>query len=476
MNILFIASESHPFIKTGSLGDVIFSLSKELRKLGLDVRVMIPKYGDIPEFFKDKMACSNIFSVPVGWRNQYCGLEELKYEGAPFYFIDNEYYFKRAGIYGFYDEAERYAFFCRAVLESIKYLDFKPDIIHCHDWQTGMVSALWHAHYKSLPEYASLKTVFTIHDLKHQGVFPKEILWELLNLGEEYFNIDGVEFFGGVSFMKSGLSFSNVITTLSSTYADEIQTPFFGERLDDLFRKRRNDLYGIMNGIDYNTYDPKTDRAIFANYSAENYENKKLNKTKLQELLGLEVNGDIPMVAVVSELTRQKGMDLIAYILDDILSMDLQLVILGMGEQQYENIFSEYAEKYPHKLSVRLVEDDILARKIYAASDLCMKPSLFEPCGIGQIMGMRYGCLPIIRETGGLKDTVKPYNEFTGEGNGFSFTHYNAHDLLFTVKRATDLYNERSSWDSIVKSAMNQDYSWRSSAVKYKKLYQDLTL
>ncbi len=476
MNVLFIASEVHPFIKTGSLGDVTFSLSRELRKLGIDARVMIPKYGDIPTFFRDKMSCTNIFNVTVGWRNQYCGLEELRYEGAPFYFIDNEYYFKREGIYGFFDEAERYAFFCKAALESIRYLDFKPDIIHCHDWQTGMISVLLHAHYKELPEYKELKTVCTIHDLKHQGVFPKEILWELLNLGEEYFTLDRVEFFGGVSFLKGAINYSDVITTLSSAYAAEIQTPLFGESMDDLFRRRRNDLYGIVNGIDYASYDPATDRSIFANYTAENPEIKHQNKARLQELLGLDVNPDVPMIAVVSELTRQKGIDLVAYNLDELMRMDVQLVVLGKGEEQYENILNEYSSRNSTKMCVSLVEDDILARKIFAAADLCLKPSLFEPCGAGQIMGMRYGCLPIVRETGGLKDTVAPYNEYTGEGNGFSFSHYNANDLLYTIKRALEIYKDKKNWESIVKSAMKQDYSWRTSAIKYKKLYQDLTL
>ncbi len=476
MKVLLIASEVHPFINTGSLGDVVFSLSKELRRLGIDVRVMIPKYGDIPKFFRDKMTCINIFNVPVGWRNQYCGLEELKYEGAPFYFIDNEYYFKRQGIYGFYDEAERYAFFNRAALESIRYLDFTPDIIHCNDWQTGMLSVLLKEHYQNEPEYKEMKTVFTIHDLKHQGVFPKEILGELLNLGNEYFRSDAVEFYGGVSFVKGGLVFSDSITTLSSTYADEIQTPFFGERLDDIFRKKRRSLYGIVNGIDYTAYDPGTDRSIYTNYTVDTLENKSENKVKLQEVLGLKVDAEIPMLALVSELTMQKGIDLLAYILEDLLNMDIQMVVLGKGEHQYENLFMEYAKRYPKKLSVSLVEDDFLARRIFAASDICLKPSLFEPCGTGQLMGMRYGCLPIIRETGGLKDTVKPYNEYTGEGCGFSFTHYNAHDLLYTIKRALDVYKDKTIWNNIVKNAMLQDYSWRSTALKYKRVYQELTL
>lgn len=476
MKVLFIASEVHPFIKTGNLGEITFSLPKELRKLGVDARVVTPKYGDIPEFFRSKMSCISVFNVPVGWRNQYCGVEEIKYEGAPFYFIDNEYYFKRKGIYGFYDEAERYAFFSRAVLEAIKYMDFKPDVIHCYDWQTGMISALLNEHYKDDPEYDKIKSVFTINNLKYQGVFPKEILGELLNLGEEYLNVDGVEFYGGVSFIKSGLNFSDFVTTGSTTYAHEIQTPYFGEKLDDIFRKRRDNLKGIINGIDYNTYNPKTDKKIFKNYDNKNWFKKGDNKVKLQEELNLKKDPHIPMIALVSELTRQKGMDLISYILDDLLSMDIQLVVLGEGEHQYEALLKDYEQKNKEKMNVSIEVDDTLARKIYASSDICLKPSLFEPCGTGQIMGMRYGSLPIVRETGGLKDTVKAYNEYSGEGNGFSFTHYNPHDLLYTIKRALSFYEDKENWTKIVESAMETDYSWNYTALKYKKLYQDITL
>ncbi|HYF84473.1 MAG TPA: glycogen synthase GlgA [Clostridia bacterium] len=474
MKVLFIASEAFPFIKSGGLGDVIFSLPRELRRLGIDARVMIPKYGDIPSFFREKMSCVSIFNVPVGWRNQYCGVEEIKYEGMPFYFIDNEYYFKRQGMYGFYDEAERYAFFCRAALEAIRYLDFKPDILHCHDWQTGMANLLLKAHYDSDAAYNGIKTVFTIHNLQYQGIFPKEVLGELLDLGDDYFNVDAVEFFGGISFTKGGINYSDVITTVSDTYREEIQTPFFGEQLDDLLRMKREGLFGIVNGIDYSSFDPKTDKGIFVKYDSKNIKNKALNKTKLQEQLKLPVNKDIPMLALVSTLTRQKGLDLIANVLDGILAMDVQLVVLGQGDNNYETLFRNYENNYPDKFSASITYDDVLARKIFAASDFYLKPSLFEPCGVGQLIALRYGCIPIVRETGGLKDTVKAYNDSTGEGNGFSFSQYTPQHLLGAIKKALEYY-KGDSWLQIAKNAMKEDYSWKRTAMAYKKLYQSIT-
>jgi starch synthase len=473
MKVLFIASEAFPFIKAGSLGNEIFSLCKELNKQGIDARVMIPKYGDIASFFRDKMSCISIFNVPIGWRNQYCGVEELRYEGMPFYFIDNEYYFKRQGMYGFYDEAERYAFFCRAALEAIQYLDFKPDILHCHDWQTGMVSLLLKAHYENNALYNNIKTVFTIHNLKYQGVFPKEILGELLNLGESYFNVNSVEFYGGVSFMKGGLNHSDIITTVSNTYKEEIQTPFFGEKLDNMFRMKKEYLYGILNGIDYDSLNPGTDKSIFENYDSNNIDGKVKNKIKLQKQLKLPIKADIPMIAVISKLIRQKGLDLITNTLEEILNMNVQLVVLGQGDSNYESIFSHYQKKYPEKLSVNIVSDDILERKTYAASDFYLKPSIFEPCGVGQLIALRYGSIPIVRSTGGLKDTVIAYNENTGKGNGFCFEHYTPQHMLAAIRTALDYYN-KDMLKPIIKNAMKEDNSWRKSALEYKKLYQNV--
>ena len=474
MKVLFVASEAYPFIKTGGLGDVVFSLPRELRKLGIDARIMIPKYSDIPDFFRDKMSCVSIFNVPVGWRNQHCGVEQLRYEDMTCYFIDNQYYFKRAGIYGFYDEAERYAFFCRAALESIKYLDFKPDIIHCHDWHTGMISVILNAHYREDMRYNEIKTVFTIHNLQYQGVFPKEILGELLDLGEEYFNPEGVEFFGGVNFMMGGLNYSNIIATESSTYAEEIQNPYFGERLDSVFRRRKSDLYGIVNGIDYDSFNPKTDRNICKPYDLTSFINKSENKTKLQELLNLQINSEVPLVAMVCSLTRQKGLDLVAHAFEELMDMDMQFVVLGMGDNSYEAMFKDFATRYPGKVSANIAYDEALAHRIFAGADIYLRPSLFEPSGIGQLIALRYGTIPVVRETGGLKDTVKSYNENTGVGNGICFTHYNSQDMVFALKRAISLYEDKIKWMELVGNAMEADFSWRKTATAYKKLYLEL--
>lgn len=473
MKVLFIASEAFPFIKSGGLGNEIFTLCRELNRLGIDARIMIPKYGDIASFFRDKMSCISIFNVSVGWRNQYCGVEELKYEGMPFYFIDNEYYFKRQGMYGFYDEAERYAFFCRAALEAIQYLDFKPDIVHCHDWQTGMASLLLKAHYENNPLYSDIKTVFTIHNLKYQGIFPKEILGELLNLGEDYFNVNSLEFYGGVSFMKGGLNYADVITTVSNTYKEEIQTPFFGERLDNVLRMKREKLVGILNGIDYDSLDPATDKQIFQNFDHNSIEKKVVNKVRLQEQLELPVDKDIPIIAITSKLIRQKGLDLITNCLEEILSMKVQVVVLGQGESSYESLFRDYEKRYPEKLSVNLVCDDMLERKLYAAADFYLKPSIFEPCGVGQLIALRYGCIPIVRATGGLKDTVIAYNDSTGEGNGFIFKDYEPHQMLAATRTAMEHFN-KDSWLQLRKNAMKIDHSWRRAAMEYKRLYQNM--
>jgi starch synthase len=358
-------------------------------------------------------------------------------------------------------------------LEAIQYLDFKPDILHCHDWQTGMVSLLLKVHYGNNALYNNIKTVFTIHNLKYQGVFPKEILGELLNLGESYFNVNSVEFYGGVSFMKGGLNHSDIITTVSNTYKEEIQTPFFGEQLDNMFRMKKEHLFGILNGIDYDSLNPRTDKSIFENYNSNNIDGKIKNKIKLQRQLKLPVKGDIPMIAVISKLIRQKGLDLITNTLEQILAMNVQLVVLGQGDSNYESIFKHYEKKYPEKLSVNIVSDDMLERKTYAASDFYLKPSIFEPCGVGQLIALRYGCIPIVRSTGGLKDTVFAYNESTGKGHGFSFEHYTPQQMLAAVRTALEYYN-KDMLRPIIKNAMKEDNSWRKSALEYKKLYQNI--
>ncbi len=474
MKVLFVASEGVPFVKTGGLADVIGSLPRALINQGLDVRVVLPKHGEIPVHYQERMVCKKTFTVPLGWRNVYCGLEQLEHEGITYYFIDNEYYFKRQGLYGYGDDAERYAFFCRAVLESLPHLNFTPRILHCHDWHTGMVSVFLKAHYGNNSFYKDLRTVFTIHNLKYQGVFPKTILGDILDLGEEYFTLDGVEFYGQVSFMKGGLNFSHLLTTVSETYAREIQTPYYGEQLDGLLRHRRDRLHGIVNGIDTDFYNPATDPRICARYSWESPDKKQVNKEKLQEILCLPKRPDVPLLGLVSRLVSQKGLDLIACVLEEILSMDVLLVVLGTGEKRYEELFRHAARRYPEKVSANIMFGCTLAHRIYAGSDIFLMPSLFEPCGIGQLVALRYGSIPVVRETGGLKDTVQPYNEYTEEGNGFSFTNYNAHDFLYTLKRAVHFFYQRPVWSKIVENAMKSEYSWYKPAQKYQDLYMKL--
>lgn len=481
--MLIAAAEAVPFAKTGGLGDVIGSLPKELKKQGVDARVILPNYMDIPELLKKQMVLKNKFVVQVGWREQYCGVLELEHQGVTFYFIDNEYYFKRHGFYGYHDDAERFGFFCRAILESLNKIDFMPNVIHCHDWHTGMVSVLFDAHYRSIPEYQHIKTLFTIHNLRYQGVFPKEVLHDILDLDWSYFTHDGVEFHRAINFMKGGLAYSDKISTVSRTYAQEIQDPYFGEQLDGFLRKRQNDLIGIVNGIDYDVYNPAKDKAITSSYDIGKLQGKTKNKTKLQQRLGLPVKEDVPLIAVVSRLVGPKGLDLMERILLDLVKeatvtgeehYDAQLVILGTGEARYENFFKYLAWQYPGKISANIMFDDDLAHQIYAGADMFLMPSLYEPCGIGQLIAMRYGCLPIVRETGGLRDTVQSYNEQTGEGNGFTFVNYNAHHMFDSIKWALRIFKDKTTWNKIVANAMESDYSWQQSASQYHKVYQEL--
>lgn len=471
--LLFAAAECTPFIKTGGLADVIGSLPKALKGKELDIRVVLPKYGQISEQWKKKMNPVKSITVPLAWRNQYCGIDSLEHEGILFYFIDNEYYFSREGLYGFYDDGERFAFFSRAVLQILPHIDFHPDILHCHDWHTAMISVFLKTHYQHNPYYQNIKTIYTIHNLMYQGVFPYTLLEDILGLDHKHFSIDGLEYHGQINFMKGGIIFSDLLTTVSKTYAEEIQTPYFGETLDGLLRKRKKYLYGIINGIDENFYNPKTDPFIFSNY-ARSYKRKVKNKEKLQEALKLTVDPNLPMIAIVSRLVNSKGIDLIAHVLEDLIALDLQIVVLGTGEEKYENLFRSHAVRYPQKLAAKIEFDEGLAHQIYAASDMFLMPSRFEPCGIGQLIALRYGSIPIVRETGGLKDTVQSYNEYTQEGNGFSFTHYNAHDMLYTVKRALQYYQDKKIWDTIFKNALQADFSWKKSAEQYLFLFENL--
>lgn len=476
MKVLFAASECHPFIKTGGLADVAFALPKALRKLGIDARVILPKYSKISDYFKNQMHHIASFGVPVGWRSQFGGLEYLEFDSVPFYFIDNEYYFSRDNAYGDYDDGEKFAYFSRALLQAITYMgDFNPDIIHCNDWQTALVPLLLKDHYRDYSNYNHIKTVYTIHNLKYQGVFGKELLGELLNLDEGYNSEDNLKFYDGISFMKGGIKFADKITTVSSTYAKEIQAPYFGERLDGLLKDRDWDLWGIVNGLDYDIYNPKTDMHLFSKFDYKSLKNKLQNKLKLQEMLGLPVSADIPIIGLVSRLVDQKGLDLISFVIEELLSDGIQLVVLGTGDKKYEDMFKHFAWKYPNKLSANIGFDNSLAQKIYAASDMFLMPSLFEPCGIGQLISMRYGSLPVVRETGGLKDTVIPFNPCNGEGTGFTFENYNAHEMLSAIRKGEDLfYNYKDVWKAMVIRAMKQDNSWTKSAYTYIDLYNSL--
>ncbi len=476
MKILLTASEAHPFLKTGGLADVSFALPKALRKIGIDARVIMPKYSRISDHFKHNMKHIASFYVPVGWRNKFCGLEYYEFDSVPFYFIDNEQYFYRDGIYGFFDDAERFAYFSRAVLEAIHFMgDFTPDVIHCNDWQTGLIPVFLKDNFRFSPKHSHIKTVFTIHNMKFQGVFDKNILEELLCLNKGYFSEDALKYYDGVSFMKGGIKYSDKVSTVSNSYANEIKTPQYGEGLHGLLNDRAWDLWGIINGLDYDIYNPTTDINIFAHYDSYHLERKIQNKIELQRLLGLPVSSDIPMIGIVSRLTGQKGCDIIGAILEDLLNDGIQLVVLGTGDKCYEDMFKYFSYKYPHKLSANIYFDNCLAQKIYAGSDMFLMPSLFEPCGIGQLIAMRYGSVPIVRETGGLRDTVFSYDDFTGDGNGFTFANYNAYDMLYTIRRAEYFYyNQKDIWRKIVTHGMDSDNSWTKSAYIYRDLYNSL--
>ncbi|WP_435925532.1 glycogen synthase GlgA [Paenibacillus sp. DYY-L-2] len=475
MKILFAAAEAAPFIKTGGLADVIGALPKALKNEGHDVRIVLPKYKDIPNAYMDQVQHLGEVSVPVGWRKQYCGIEYLVWDGIPVYFLDNEYHFGRDGVYGYWDDGERFAFLDRAVLEILPAIDFIPDVLHCHDWHTAMIPLLLKEHFGWNRDYAGIRTVFTIHNLLYQGIFPYEVLGDLLGLPDSYFTPDGVEYNGNVSFMKAGLVFADHVTTVSPTYASEIRTEHYGYGLDGLLRSLGDRLSGIVNGIDVKLYNPSTDPEIPVRYRTS-LSKKRENKIELQKELGLPQAPDVPLVAMITRLVEPKGLDLVTRIMDEWLHFDdVQFVVLGTGDRAYEDWFKEAAYRHPEKLSVQIRFSDALSRRIYAGSDIFLMPSRFEPCGISQLLALRYGSIPVVRETGGLNDTVHAYNEYTGEGNGFSFTNFNAHDLLFTLRRAISFYQRPEEWKKIVANAFAGDYSWNGSARQYIDIYERLT-
>ena len=476
-NILFIASEAVPFIKTGGLADVVGSLPKCFDKQYFDVRVMIPKYLCIKESFRSEMKYVNHFYMDYLGQNRYVGILEYEYEGVTFYFIDNESYFWGDRPYGdWYYDLEKFSFFCKAALSSLPVIGFKPDVIHCHDWQTGLIPVHLKDKFHGGEFFRDIKSVMTIHNLKFQGVWDMKTVKDITGLPSCYFTPDKLEAYGDANYLKGGLVYADAITTVSRTYAEEIKTPFYGEHLDGLLNARAHDLRGIVNGIDYDEYNPETDRYIVKNYNAKNFRKEKVkNKRALQEELGLEKDDKKFMIGIVSRLTDQKGFDLIAYMMDEMCQQDVQFVILGTGEEKYENMFRHFAWKYQGKVSANIFYSEAMSHKIYASCDAFLMPSLFEPCGLSQLMSLRYGTLPIVRETGGLKDTVIPYNEYEGTGTGFSFANYNAHEMMATVRYAEKIYyDKKRDWNKIVERGMSKDFSWKSSAKQYEELYDDM--
>jgi len=471
LNILMLSSEVAPYAKSGGLGDVLGALPQNLASLGHDVRVMLPKYGLIAEKFISEMEFVLYTYIPLGWRNKYCGVFSIKKQGVTYYFVDNESYFGDKCLYR-WDDLERFAFFDKAALELLPKLDFKPDIIHCHDWQTGAVPVVLEAYYKQNEFYRDIKTVFTIHNLKYQGIYSIDAVKDFFSLDDSFFTDDKLEFHGCANLMKAGIVYSMAVTTVSPTYAEEIKTPMGGESLDGLLNARSNSLWGILNGIDYDEYNPATDPYIENNFTSRSViSGKKKNKMALQAQLGLPVDGEKVMIGLVSRLVDQKGIDIIADAMEELVGLDIQFVIVGTGEEKYENMFRHFAWCNPEKVSANIMFSNELAHRVYAAADIFLMPSLFEPCGLGQLIALSYGTIPIVRETGGLKDTIMPYNEFTGEGNGFSFYPANSHDMMYTIRRAISFFADKEVWEKLAKRAMKQDFSWTESAKEYEKIY-----
>lgn len=475
MQIVFASAECAPFVKTGGLGDVAGSLPAALVRAGAEVIVMVPKYATIKDEYKAQMEHFSDFYVSLGWRNEYCGLEKLEHDGVTYMFIDNERYFARDYPYGFFDDGERFAFFSKAITESLQHLPagFECDILHCNDWQTALAPVFLREFYQGLPLYDRVKTVFSIHNVAFQGQFSDTVMEDILGVAHipaaaSQLRCDACS----INYMLGALRYADAITTVSPTYANEIQTPEFGEGLDGVLRERSYALQGILNGIDVAGFDPATDKRIAANYTVEDRSGKAMCKAKLQEELGLEVRDDRPLMVMVTRLTRQKGLDLVMYALDRILAGGVQVAVLGTGDRDYEDGLRYFQDKYPGTMAARIEFDPALSQRMYAAADMFLMPSKFEPCGLSQIIAMRYGTLPIVRETGGLKDTVQPYNEFTGEGTGFSFSNFNGDEMGDAVFRAARLFwDNRDAWNQLVTQAMSQDFSWTRSADKYLDLY-----
>ncbi len=477
LQVLFAAFEAVPFMKTGGLGDVAGSLPKALLAKGVDVRVIIPKFKTIPEEYTSKFTHVTDFYLPLGWRNAYCGIEQLVHDGVTYYFVDNESYFYRDNAYGYFDDGERIAYFSKAIVECIQYLpDFKCDIIHCNDWHTALTPVFLREFYRGIDIYDNIKTVFTVHNLKFQGQFTDMILGDILGLSHiapaaDQLRCDSTS----INYMKGALCYSDLLSTVSPSYAHEIQEPFFGEHMNDIFSRRNNVLYGILNGINTDFYSPEKDTLIEKNFAKNDMAGKAECKKALQNELGFEENPDIPIITMIGRLTEQKGMDLLTNVFDELLNQPVQIAILGTGDWQYEETVRYFAGKYPGKLAALTMFDEALSHRLYAGADMLLMPSLFEPCGLSQMIAMHYGTLPIVREVGGLKDSVKPYNQYTGEGTGFSFANYNAHEMLYKIKDAITLYyDNKEAWKKLQEQAMSEDFSWNNAAERYIEMYERL--
>ncbi|MCR4891664.1 MAG: glycogen synthase GlgA [Lachnospiraceae bacterium] len=474
-NVLFVASEAVPFIKTGGLADVVGSLPECFDRKYFDVRVMIPKYNCMYQKYKDMLQYITNFYMEYNGQNTYVGIFKTEWNGVTFYFIDNEYYFSGESAYtsNMKWDLERFIFFSKAALSAMPLIDFHPDIIHCHDWQTGLIPVYLKDSFRAGEFFRDIKSVITIHNLKFQGTWDVSTIQQFSGLSPYYFTPDKLEAFKDANILKGGIVYADAITTVSETYAEEIKTEFYGEKLDGLLKAREHDLRGIVNGIDYGAYNPETDQFIEHHYNVKNFRKEKIkNKRALQSQLGLERNDNTLMIGIVSRLTGQKGFDLIAYVMDELCQDDVQIVCLGTGEEKFENMFRHYDWKYNNKVRANIYYSEELSHRIYAGCDVFLMPSLFEPCGLSQLMALRYGTLPIVRETGGLKDTVVPYNEFEGTGTGFSFTNYNAHEMLGAIRYAESVYiQHRREWNKIIDRAMKADFSWNVSANHYQEMY-----
>lgn len=468
MKILFVASEARPFIASGGLADVAGSLPKALCDSGNECRVVIPLYKNIPQQFREKMEFVRNFNVPLAWRNQYCGVFKMCHQGVVYYFLDNEYYFKRDNLYGYYDDAERFAFFSKASMEMLNYIDYDPDIVHTNDWHTALVPVYLNTFYRSIPKYHDIKTVFTIHNIQYQGQYGMEIAWDVLGIPEYQHPI--LEYNGCLNMMKAAIVQVNVVNTVSPSYAVEIHDPWFSHGLDPILNMKGNRVIGILNGIDVTANDPKTDQDIYKNYDIKTLEDKKVNKAELMKEMGLEPNEDRMLIGMVTRFASHKGLDLVKYIFDDLMRDNVSVVVLGSGEKVYEDFFREMQYRYAGRMSVKIGFLPALSKKIYAGADVFLMPSKSEPCGLAQMVAARYGTLPIVRETGGLKDSI--HDMGTENGNGFTFKTYNAHDMLGAIQRAEGLYGNKPLWKDAMTAAMSCDFSWDKSAGEYVRMYQ----